>query len=108
MPATAVGVGFASEVLKTPAHAHFDIYTVQEAARQRPKTIGERLRQRRLELKLCLSEAAPRMGVSVPTLGLWELGTVFPKHCYHAKITAFLDHDPFPKEGFDSFHSLPS
>jgi Predicted transcription factor, homolog of eukaryotic MBF1 len=83
-------------------------FTQSKKPLDRPKTIGERLRQRRLELKLCLSEAAPRMGVSVPTLGLWELGTVFPKHCYHAKITAFLDHDPFPKEGFDSFHSLPS
>jgi hypothetical protein len=30
------------------------------------------------------------MGVSVPTLGLWELEKVFPKHCYHAGITTFL------------------
>ena len=59
-------------------------------------TIGECLRKRRLELKLCLAEAAPRIGVSVPTLGLWELGKVFPKHCYHAKIVAFLGANPFP------------
>jgi transcriptional regulator with XRE-family HTH domain len=61
-----------------------------------PKTIGERLRKRRLELKLCLAEAAPRMGVSIPTLGLWESRKIFPKHCYHAKIKAFLGCDPFP------------
>jgi hypothetical protein len=37
------------------------------------------------------------MDVAVPTLGLWELGKVFPKHCYHAGITAFLGFNPFPK-----------
>ena len=62
-----------------------------------PKTIGGRLRRRRLELKLCLAESAPRLGVSVPTLGLWELEKVFPKRCYHAQIAAFLGYDPFPK-----------
>ena len=72
-------------------------FTQPEKSLYTPKTIGERLRQRRLELKLCLAEAAPRMSVSVPTLGLWELRKVFPKHCYHAKITAFLGYDPFPK-----------
>ena len=64
---------------------------------QVPKTIGQHLRQRRLALKLCLTEAAPRMGVCVPTLGLWELGKVFPKHCYHGKIVAYLGYNPFPK-----------
>jgi len=70
-------------------------FTQHERPLDRPKTIGEHLRKRRLELKLCLAEAAPRMGVSVPTLGLWELGRVFPKHCYHAQITAFLGYDGF-------------
>jgi len=60
-------------------------FTQPEKPIDRPK-IGEHLRRRRLELKLCLAEAAPRMGVSVPTLGLWELGKAFPKHCYHAQI----------------------
>ena len=35
------------------------------------------------------------MGVAVSTLGLWELGKAFPKHCYHARITAFLGYDLF-------------
>ena len=62
-----------------------------------PKTIGQHLRQRRLTLKLCLAEAAPQMGVSVPTLGLWELGRAFPKHRYHEKIVVYLGYNPFPK-----------
>jgi transcriptional regulator with XRE-family HTH domain len=82
--------------LKLPS-APILTFTQPEKSLHRPKTIGERLRQRRLELKLCLAEAAPQIGVSIPTLGLWELGKVFSKHCYHAKITAFLGHDPFPK-----------
>ena len=28
-------------------------------------------------------------------LGLWELGKAFPKHCYHAGISAFLGYDLF-------------
>jgi transcriptional regulator with XRE-family HTH domain len=72
-------------------------FTQPEKAFDRPKTVGEHLRKRRQELKICLAEAAPRIGVSVFSLGLWELGKVFPKQCYHAGITAFLGYDPFPK-----------
>ena len=68
-------------------------FSQPEKPLDRPKTIGERLRQRRLELKLYLSEAAPRMGISIPTSGLWELGKAFPKHCYQAGISAFLGYD---------------
>jgi DNA-binding transcriptional regulator YiaG len=71
-------------------------FTQAEKTLETAKTVGQQLRQRRLILKLCLTEAAPRMGVSVPTLGLWELDKVFPKHCYHARITVFLGYDPFP------------
>ena len=82
--------------LKLPPKPVLTFAQSQEPLNQ-PKTIGECLRKRRLELKLCLAEAAPRMGVSVPTLGLWELGKVFPKLHYHAKVVAFLGYDPFPK-----------
>jgi transcriptional regulator with XRE-family HTH domain len=72
-------------------------YKQSERPPNRPKTIQEFLRKRRLELKLCGAEVARRIGVSAATFGLWELGTVFPRHCYHAKIVAFLGYDPFPK-----------
>jgi DNA-binding transcriptional regulator YiaG len=62
-----------------------------------PKTIAEHLRKRRQELKLSNAGAAPRMNVSTPSLRMWELGKVFPKHCYHGRITAFLGYNPFPK-----------
>jgi transcriptional regulator with XRE-family HTH domain len=71
-------------------------FTQPEEPLHRPKSIGERLRQRRLELKLNLAEAASRFGVSFAALGLWELGKAFPKHCHHAKIAAFIGYDPFP------------
>jgi len=61
-----------------------------------PKTIGQHLRQRRLAMKLCLAEAAPQMGVAVPTLSLWELGRSFPMHRYHTKIVEYLGYNPFP------------
>ena len=71
-------------------------FTQPEKALGTPKTLGQHLRQRRLTLKLCLAEAAPQIGVSVPTLGLWELDRMFPKHHYHPQIVAFLGLDPFP------------
>jgi len=71
-------------------------FAQSEKTREVPKTIGQHLRQRRLTLNLCLAEAASKIGVSVPTLGLWELDRVFPKHPYHARIIAFLGYDPFP------------
>jgi transcriptional regulator with XRE-family HTH domain len=61
-----------------------------------PKTIGQHLRKRRIELKLTLAEAAPKMGVSNPSLGLWELDKAFPKNHYHSQIIRFLGYDPFP------------
>ena len=67
-----------------------------EKSLEAPKTIGAHLRQRRLALKLCLAEAASRVGVAVPTLGLWELNRAFPKNRYHAKIVLYLGYDPFP------------
>jgi DNA-binding XRE family transcriptional regulator len=72
-------------------------FTQPEKALGMPKTVGQHLRQRRLTLDLCLSEVAPQIGVSMATLGLWELDKVFPEHRYHPKIVAFLGYDPFPK-----------
>ena len=71
-------------------------FTQSQKSLDQPQTIGDCLKRRRLELKLCLAEVAPRMAVSVTTLGLWELGKVFPKLHYHAKIVAFLGANPFP------------
>jgi transcriptional regulator with XRE-family HTH domain len=71
-------------------------FTQAESDVGTPQTLGSQLRKRRLELKLCLAEVAPKIGVAVPTLGLWELNKVFPKNCYHAQVTAFLGYNPFP------------
>ena len=73
------------------------IFTQTEKSPKLPKTIGQHLRHHRLMLKLCLSEAALRIGVAVARLGLWELDKVFPKPCYYPKILAYLGYDPFPK-----------
>ena len=72
-------------------------FTQSEKTLNVSRTIGQHLRQRRLGLRLCLAEAAPRMGVATPTLGLWELDKVFPKPCYHTQIMTYLGYDPFPK-----------
>ncbi|HLX70391.1 MAG TPA: hypothetical protein VKV04_12255 [Verrucomicrobiae bacterium] len=70
--------------------------TFAQEAIEAPDTLGTQLRKRRLELKLCIFEAAPILGVSAPTLGLWELDRAFPKRRYHSQVAAFLGRDPFP------------
>jgi len=70
-------------------------FTRHKTQTKRPNSLGEQLRSRRLELKLCIAEAAPMLGVSTPTLGLWELNHVFPKHRYHSSVAAFLGYNPF-------------
>lgn len=72
-------------------------FTQLERSLEAPKTIGAHLLQRRLALKLCIVEAALKIGVADATLGLWELNRAFPRNRYHAKIAAYLGYDPFPK-----------
>ena len=71
-------------------------FAQSENLNEKPETLGSQLRKRRLEIKMCLTEAAPEIGVAAPTLALWELNKVFPRQCYHSGITAFLGFDPFP------------
>lgn len=60
-----------------------------------PKTIGEFLRKRRLELGIFQSEAALKLGVSTVTLSRWECGKVYPTWPQQPSVTAYLGHNPF-------------
>jgi hypothetical protein len=60
-----------------------------------PKTIGEYLRKRRLELGIFQSKASWILGVSTVTLSRWECDKVYPTWPKQPAVTAYL--------GFNSF-----
>jgi transcriptional regulator with XRE-family HTH domain len=56
-----------------------------------PKTIGERIRDRRLELGLSQEEAGRRLGVGRGTVYRWERGACRPPADRHAALRRFLE-----------------
>ena len=60
-----------------------------------PKTIGNKLRNRRLELGLLQKDVATIMDVSEDTVTNWENERVEPQINYYPKIIQFLTYFPF-------------
>jgi DNA-binding XRE family transcriptional regulator len=63
-----------------------------------PKTLGDRIRKRRLELGFLQREVATQIGVSEDCINYWENGRSEPHIHYYPKIIAFLGYYPFPKD----------
>jgi DNA-binding XRE family transcriptional regulator len=61
-----------------------------------PKTLGHKIRNRRLELSLLQRELAQVIGVSEDSITYWEMDRVEPSVLYYPKIMEFLGLDPFP------------
>ena len=62
-----------------------------------PKTLGEHVRKRRLELRLTQKEAAERLGVNFWTVLNWEKDHTEPPIESMPPIIRFLGYDPFPE-----------
>jgi transcriptional regulator with XRE-family HTH domain len=60
-----------------------------------PTTLGERIRNRRLELHLLQKDVAAQFGVSEDSITFWENNRFYPKQMHHKKITKFLGYNPF-------------
>ncbi len=63
---------------------------------ENPKTLGEHIKKRRLELGLTQKHAANALGVKSWTVLNWETGQHQPPIRSIPGILAFLDYDPFP------------
>lgn len=57
---------------------------------ENPKTIGDHIRNRRLELKLLQKEVASKLGVSEATIWNWENNRTKPANRLKSKIETFL------------------
>jgi transcriptional regulator with XRE-family HTH domain len=62
-----------------------------------PRTLGEHLRRRRMDLGLLQREVAKRIGVSVDTVLGWEIRGRQPAVRSWPAILAFLGADPYPE-----------
>jgi len=60
-----------------------------------PVTLGEKLRNRRLEHHLLQKDIAERFGVTEATITNWELNRHEPQIGYYPKIIEFLGYFPF-------------
>ncbi|MDE2166106.1 MAG: transcriptional regulator [Alphaproteobacteria bacterium] len=61
-----------------------------------PKTLGEHLRKRRIELGLRQQDAGKRLGVGESTVCAWERG-IWPPDRYWPRIVDFLGYSPQPQ-----------
>jgi transcriptional regulator with XRE-family HTH domain len=61
---------------------------------QIPSTIGEKIRNRRLELRLWQKEVAAQLGICEETLHRWETNKGEPFFCHYPKIIQFLGYFP--------------
>lgn len=61
-----------------------------------PKTLGEHLRRRRLELGLRQRDAAQELGIRPSSVLSWEKGTRRPADRYIPALIRFLGYDPRP------------
>lgn len=62
-----------------------------------PKTLGEHIRKRRLELGLTQKQAGARLGATAVTVLHWEKGQTEPRIEAMLGIICFLGYDPFPE-----------
>jgi DNA-binding XRE family transcriptional regulator len=60
-----------------------------------PKSIGEHIRKRRMDLRLMQKNVADMIGVSECTIYIWEKGKSQPETKYMPEIIDFLGYVPF-------------
>lgn len=78
------------------------IFGVEQSAKlpseiiENPQTIGEHLRNRRLQLKITQKSLGQRLGVSKDCMTWWENGRSHPHIRYYPKLIEFLGYNPFP------------
>lgn len=62
---------------------------------QNPVTLGDRIRNRRLELRLFQKDVAELIGVTENCIAYWEKNRSQPTVCYYPALISFLGYFPF-------------
>ena len=64
-----------------------------------PKTLGDHLRNRRLDLGLLQGDVANMLGTTVLTICNWEVNRSSPQLRFIPAVNAFLGHDAYSTQG---------
>lgn len=59
-----------------------------------PKTIGEHIRKRRMDLKMTQKELSRKLGVTEDTITYWEVERSQPQKKFYSSIISFLKYVP--------------
>ena len=70
------------------------LWKCKQASPDKPATVGEHIRKRRLELHLLQSQVAERLGANRISVQNWERGVYEPGPTFTGKIVQFLGYDP--------------
>jgi transcriptional regulator with XRE-family HTH domain len=73
------------------------LWKCTQTAPREPKTLGEHIKKRRIELHLLQSQLAKRLGVDRISVQNWESGIYVPSARVVEKVIEFLGYDPFKK-----------
>lgn len=82
------------EIRATRPHVSYHWWALKGGAKLKPKTIGEHLKKRRLDLGLDQQQVADRMGVIWNSVSNWERGIYRPSKRAMPNLIAFLGYDP--------------
>src|SRR6266516_3133632 len=74
-------------VRRIPYPSH---WRTNQTAAEIPRTIGEHIKKRRLQLRLLQGEAAEQLGVSTVSISNWERGVCEPSRRLSSRIREFL------------------
>jgi DNA-binding transcriptional regulator YiaG len=66
----------------------------KQASPVEPKTLGEHVRRRRLQLHLFQADLAKLFGVDIASVRNWEQGVFEPAKAIEPRIIAWLGYDP--------------
>jgi len=74
------------------------LWKCKQAAPDRPATLGDHIRRRRLELRLLQSQVAECLGANRISVQNWERGVYEPAPRFLPGIIQFLGYDPTARE----------
>jgi len=80
--------------LKVLLKSYPRLWKCTQVVTDKPETIGDHLKRRRLELHLFQIDLAKLFGVDVMTIGNWEHNTYPPAKRFVERIIEWLGYDP--------------